>query len=53
MLPAPPKSTPVSTEPRDPHRPVAHLRPPRNWINDPNGLVFHYGYDRVFHQYNP
>ena len=25
----------MSTTPRDPHRPVAHLRPPRNWINDP------------------
>ncbi|AZP22878.1 glycosyl hydrolase [Streptomyces aquilus] len=43
----------MSTAPRDPHRPVAHLRPPRNWINDPNGLVFHDGQYHVFHQYNP
>ncbi|MFR9795740.1 glycoside hydrolase family 32 protein [Streptomyces sp. MS06] len=43
----------MSTAPRDPFRPVAHLRPPRNWINDPNGLVFHDGYYHVFHQYNP
>ncbi|MDX3707728.1 glycoside hydrolase family 32 protein [Streptomyces europaeiscabiei] len=39
--------------PRDPHYPVAHLRPPRNWINDPNGLVFHDGHYHVFYQYNP
>jgi beta-fructofuranosidase len=37
----------------DLHRPVAHLRPPRNWINDPNGLVFHDGYYHVCYQYNP
>ncbi|WP_347710124.1 glycoside hydrolase family 32 protein [Streptomyces sp. HP-A2021] len=30
-----------------------HLRPPRNWINDPNGLVFHEGHYHVFFQYNP
>jgi beta-fructofuranosidase len=30
-----------------------HLRPPRNWINDPNGLVFHDGHYHVFFQYNP
>jgi beta-fructofuranosidase len=43
----------VSTAPCDPHRPVAHLRPPRNWINDPNGLVFHDGHYHVCYQYNP
>lgn len=43
----------MSTAPRDPFRPVGHLRPPRNWINDPNGLVFHDGHYHVFHQYNP
>ena len=48
-----PKGTCVSTAPRDPYRPVAHLRPHRNWINDPNGLVFHDGHYHVFHQYNP
>ncbi|MER6081394.1 glycoside hydrolase family 32 protein [Streptomyces sp. NPDC001833] len=40
-------------DPLDPHRPVAHLRPPRNWINDPNGLAFHDGYYHVCYQYNP
>lgn len=43
----------MSTPPRDPHFPVAHLRPPRNWINDPNGLVFHDGHYHVCYQYNP
>jgi beta-fructofuranosidase len=43
----------VSTAPFDPHRPVAHLRPPRNWINDPNGLVHHDGHYHVCYQYNP
>ncbi|MEU2282076.1 glycoside hydrolase family 32 protein [Streptomyces sp. NPDC013178] len=43
----------MSTAPCDPYRPVAHLRPPRNWINDPNGLVFHDGHYHVCYQYNP
>ncbi|MDQ0833933.1 beta-fructofuranosidase [Streptomyces achromogenes] len=43
----------MSTAPRDLFRPVAHLRPPRNWINDPNGLVFHDGHYHAFYQYNP
>jgi beta-fructofuranosidase len=43
----------VSTPPVDPHLPAVHLRPPRNWINDPNGLVCHDGYYHVFFQYNP
>lgn len=37
----------------DPHFPTIHLRPPRNWINDPNGLLFHDGAYHVFFQYNP
>ncbi|MGW0826961.1 glycoside hydrolase family 32 protein [Streptomyces sp. NPDC002845] len=43
----------MSTPPADPHLPDVHLRPPRNWINDPNGLVFHDGHYHVFFQYNP
>ncbi|MDG5805570.1 glycoside hydrolase family 32 protein [Streptomyces ossamyceticus] len=43
----------MSTTPSDPHRPVAHLRPPQHWINDPNGLVFHDGHYHVSYQYNP
>ncbi|MEF9908165.1 glycoside hydrolase family 32 protein [Streptomyces sp. P9-A2] len=43
----------MSTSPADPHLPAIHLRPSRNWINDPNGLVFHDGHYHVFFQYNP
>ncbi|MCM3812802.1 glycoside hydrolase family 32 protein [Streptomyces sp. DR7-3] len=37
----------------DPHFPGIHPRPPRHWVNDPNGLVFHDGHYHVFFQYNP
>ncbi|WEH41970.1 glycoside hydrolase family 32 protein [Streptomyces sp. AM 2-1-1] len=43
----------MSALPADPHLPALHLRPPRHWINDPNGLVFHDGHYHVFFQYNP
>lgn len=53
MLSNTPKGPRVPAMPPGPHLPAAHLRPPRNWINDPNGLVFHDGYYHVFYQYNP
>lgn len=37
----------------DPHRPGYHFLPPRNWMNDPNGLVWHEGKYHLFYQYNP
>lgn len=43
----------MSTAPRDPYGPVAHLRPARNWLSDPNGLAFHDGHFHVCYQYNP
>lgn len=43
----------MSTPAADPHLPTVHLRPPRNWVNDPNGLVFHDGFYHVFFQHNP
>lgn len=43
----------MSVMPADPHLPVAHLRPPSNWINDPNGLAYHDGHYHVCFQYNP
>jgi len=37
----------------EPHRPHFHYTPPQNWMNDPNGLVYHEGTYHLFHQYNP
>jgi len=34
-------------------RPLLHFAPERNWMNDPNGLVFHGGRYHLYFQYNP
>jgi sucrose-6-phosphate hydrolase SacC (GH32 family) len=35
------------------HRPQFHFSPRRNWINDPNGLIWLDGEYHLFFQYNP
>ncbi len=35
------------------HRPQLSYSPARNWMNDPNGLIYHAGEYHLFYQYNP
>lgn len=37
----------------DPARPVFHFRPPAQWMNDPNGVIYHNGWYHLFYQLNP
>ncbi len=37
----------------DRHRPKFHFLPPRNWMNDPNGLIQWQGRTHLFYQFNP
>lgn len=44
----------ATTATRDePYRPQLHFSPERNWMNDPNGLVWYQGEWHLFYQYNP
>jgi len=37
----------------DKSRPTYHVLPPANWLNDPNGPLYHNGYYHLFFQHNP
>jgi sucrose-6-phosphate hydrolase SacC (GH32 family) len=37
----------------EPFRPQYHFSPEKNWMNDPNGMVYYQGEYHLFYQYNP
>jgi beta-fructofuranosidase len=37
----------------DPARPIFHVMPPAQWMNDPNGPIFYKGYYHLFYQQTP
>jgi fructan beta-fructosidase len=42
-----------SSDYSQPYRPQVHFSPQKNWMNDPNGLIFSDGEYHLFFQYNP
>ena len=55
------QARPAAASPTAPHtdqagerwRPQTHYTPQKNWMNDPNGLVYYDGEYHMFYQYNP
>ncbi|MGX1566875.1 glycoside hydrolase family 32 protein [Streptomyces sp. NPDC055506] len=43
----------LTAPPQDPHAPRFRVRPPANWMNDPNGPFFWRGRHHLFYQHNP
>jgi sucrose-6-phosphate hydrolase SacC (GH32 family) len=47
------RSTPLAAPYQETYRPQLSYSPARNWMNDPNGLVYHDGEYHMFYQHNP
>lgn len=45
--------TPFATTRNESYRPQLHYTPIKNWVNDPNGLIYRDGIWHMFYQYNP
>ena len=43
----------AAAAPSEEYRPDIHYTPQKNWMNDPNGLVYYQGVYHLFYQYNP
>lgn len=49
-----PQAVASGTQPyTETYRPQFHYTPQKNWMNDPNGLVYYKGEYHLFYQYNP
>ncbi len=47
------KAEPGATHYNELYRPQFHFSPAKNWMNDPNGMVYYEGEYHLFYQYNP